>query len=192
MRFLSVARILLIVPVLMGAATSAEAAVISFTQVHNPADITLTVGGTEFYTFTHDLALATPALTIPPDQVLTGTLALALTDPGGSENVLVSFDLGSLVNYGPTGASDTLMFDLANTYGGTVLINSLNADGKLQVTVRVGQQGGPTSSFVFASSTLSGRAEVASVSTPEPASFALLATGLAGWWGARRRGRARA
>ena len=191
MRFLSVARTLLIVPVLMGAAVSAEAAVISFEHVHDPADVTLTVGGTDSYTFWHDLALATPALTIPPDQVLTGTLALSLLDPGGggAEDVEVSFDLGAFLEQGPTAASQVFSFDLATAAGG-VLISSLNADGKLQVTVRVGQQGGPVSSFVFASSKLSGRAEIASVSTPEPATLLLFGTGLVGWSGARRRGRA--
>ena len=167
----------LTVSILVGAATSAEAAIISFSDVHDPTpDITLTVGGTESYTYTHDLADA--GLTIPPDQVLTGTLAIVVSDPGGAENVLFRFDLGTLLNLGNTGASTTYSFDLADSWGGTVLIDSLNADGTLEVTVGVGQQGGPASSFVFQSSTLSGRAEVAQV--PEPASLLMLGGGILG------------
>lgn len=154
-------------PLLAGIAAPAHAVVIPFTDVYDPADITLTVGGTASHSFTHDI---TDSIDVATDTILSGTLAIVLSDTTGAEDAQFRFDLGSFVSQGNVpNAATTFTFNIANSYGSTLLISSLQADGKLDVTVQVGQQGGPPSNLIFRNSTLTGEAMRPEVTpTPDP------------------------
>jgi hypothetical protein len=189
MRSLSAAFAALMFSVLVGFAAPAHAVVIVYNDVvsFEPGGIELTVGGTDSVNFTHDI---TDSINPATDTILTGTITLVFLDNGGAENAQVTFDLGAVNNLGNVAnGGSQFVFDIVNDLGGVLLV-SLQADGLLDVTVSVGQQGGPPSNVFFASSTLTGTAEVVTTEVPEPASLFLLGAGLLGFAAMRRRARA--
>ena len=183
MRSLSAAAAGLMFSAFVGIAAPASAAIVTLTDVVN-GPVTVFSGPGNDYTYTHTLSPFNPGT----DTILTGTLTIQVSNPSNGGNFQVQFDSGTFVNEGPIPASPTsYTFNVNGTpYGGVNLLTDLQADGQLQVTVRLVGGGTPgTESFVFDKSTLEVRVETPNA-IPEPASLFLIGSGLLGFAVVRR------
>jgi hypothetical protein len=188
-RSLPVAFAAMMFSALAGFVSPAHALVIPFSDVvsYEPSGFLLKangVGAPSSITYTHDI---TDSINVATDIIADGTLTVRLLDVGGSESTQVKFDLGAFIPL--TGnvpnAGTVVLFNIDTDLSGS-LMASLQTDGKLNVTVKVLQQGGPVSDVVFASSTLVGVAEREDTQIPEPSSLFLLGAGLVGLIAVRR------
>ena len=160
--------------------TATGAFALPITDTVNPTDTLLTFGSipapcpvdfvcaTSTLSFTHDI---TDNGFAPGLSITSATLAVHLTDEGGSENysILIGAGLQSLTvaNLGSSNI-DTIPLNAA-------ALADLAADGAISVAVRSN-----AGSFSFAGSVLTAQVAEASASVSEPAPVALLALALTG------------
>jgi hypothetical protein len=189
MRFLPIAFAAMMFSALIGFVSPAHALVIPFNDVvsYEPSGFLLKANGVSApssITYTHDI---TDSINVATDIVTDGTLTVRLLDVGGSESTQIKVDLGifSPLTGNVPNAGNVFFFDIDTDLSGS-LMASLQTDGKLNVTVKVLQQGGPVSDVLFASSTLVGVAEREDTQIPEPSSLFLLGAGLVGLTAVRR------
>ena len=160
--------------------TATGAFALPITDTVNPTDTLLTFGSipapcpvdfvcaTSTLSFTHDI---TDNGFAPGLSITSATLAVHLTDEGGSENysILIGAGLQSLTvaNLGSSNI-DTIPLNAA-------ALADLAADGAISVAVRSN-----AGSFSFAGSVLTAQVAEASASVSEPAPLALLALAFLG------------
>jgi hypothetical protein len=175
---------------LVGLASPANALVIPFADVvsYEPLGFLLKangIGAPNSITYTHDI---TDSIDVATDIITGGTLTVRLLDVGGSESTQIKFDLGAFITLtGNVPDAGTVVLFNIDTDLSASLMASLQTDGKLNVTVKVLQHGGPVSDVLLASSTLVGTAEREDTRIPEPSSLFLLGAGLIGMATVQRR-----
>lgn len=149
----------------LGALAAVHATPVSFTDILNPSDVYLSNSGKSVYTFTHDIL--DNGFNSSTDLISSADIYIGWSDDFDTQSENVRISLDNLV------VAHSLDVDYG-TYHFNVNSASLQADGKLQVSLEV-----LSGDFYFQNSRLDVTAN-RTEAVPEPTSMAMMLAGLVG------------